>query len=90
MNPPDAPHVPVRTCIGCRRRRPQHELLRCVLDADGAVRVDRHGPGRGVWLCGSGCCEPARRRKAFDRAWRTTVPTASIDRLVAELSDRTN
>ena len=37
-----------------------------------SARVDRHGAGRGAWLCGAGCFELAVRRRAFDRAWRTT------------------
>uniref|UniRef100_UPI00345CDB5F YlxR family protein n=1 Tax=Ilumatobacter sp. TaxID=1967498 RepID=UPI00345CDB5F len=52
---------PIRTCIGCRVRRPQSELLRCVFAADGSVQVCRTAPGRGAWLCGAGCVEPARR-----------------------------
>jgi predicted RNA-binding protein YlxR (DUF448 family) len=84
------PHVPIRTCVGCRQRRPQRELLRCVLDADGVVRVDRRAPGRGAWLCGPACIDPARRRRAFERAWRTSVPAGAVDRLAAELTDPRN
>ena len=79
---------PIRTCIGCRERRPQSELLRCVLDAGGALRIDRRAPGRGAWLCGIECIEPARRRRAFDRAFRTAVGVAAIDRLAADLNER--
>jgi predicted RNA-binding protein YlxR (DUF448 family) len=63
-------------------------LVRCVL-ADGAVRIDRHGAGRGAWLCGIECLEPARRR-GFERAFRTSVDADAIDRLAAELTGRTN
>jgi predicted RNA-binding protein YlxR (DUF448 family) len=83
-------HVPIRTCVGCRQRRPQGELLRCVIDAAGVARVDRRAPGRGAWLCGPGCIEPARRHKAFDRAWRTAVPASAIDRLIDELTKNMN
>jgi predicted RNA-binding protein YlxR (DUF448 family) len=62
-------------------------MLRCVLDADGSIRVDRRAPGRGAWLCGPGCVEPARRKRAFDRAWRTTVGPDAIDRLTARLAE---
>ena len=90
MTRPSDPHIPIRTCIGCRQRRPQAELLRCVIDADAVVRIDRHAPGRGAWLCGSGCIEPARRRKAFDRAWRTAVPAAAIEQLADEMTEHMN
>ena len=47
--------APIRTCVGCRQRRPQHELVRCVLDADGqvdgeaTVKTFKRTPGQ-VWL----------------------------------------
>ncbi len=90
MNQPGDVHVPIRTCIGCRSRHPQTRLVRCVLDADGTIRVDRRAPGRGAWLCGPGCVEPARRKRGFDRAWRTTVRPDEIERLGARLAELTD
>ena len=87
MTQPGDAHVPIRTCIGCRRQHPQTRLLRCVLDAGGSIRVDRQAPGRGAWLCGPGCVEPARRKRAFDRAWRTTVRPEAIEQLSARLAE---
>ncbi|GAA1731875.1 YlxR family protein [Aeromicrobium alkaliterrae] len=63
-----------RTCIGCRERAPQTELVRLV-----AVRADtttvvtpdlrRSMPGRGAHLHPDpACLDLARRRKAFGRA----------------------
>jgi predicted RNA-binding protein YlxR (DUF448 family) len=64
-------------------------MVRCVL-ADDSIHVDRTAPGRGAWLCGPGCIAEARRRRGFDRAWRTEVAPASIDRLTDHLTaDRT-
>jgi uncharacterized protein len=51
--------VPVRTCIGCRTKSPQADLLRVVARPDGTVWVDRPGtraPGRGAYLCRKGSC----------------------------------
>ena len=61
---------PVRTCVGCRQRRPQSALVRCVLTAEGRAVVDRTAPGRGAWLCDppGPCFGLAVRRKAFERA----------------------
>ncbi|MEO6651889.1 MAG: YlxR family protein [Ilumatobacteraceae bacterium] len=87
MSQPGDRRVPIRTCIGCRQQHPQTRLVRCVLDASGTIRVDRHGRGRGAWLCGAGCIEPARRNRAFDRAWRTTVVPEAIDRLTTDMTD---
>ncbi len=73
--------VPLRTCIGCRTVRPQTELVRCTLDDRGRIVVDRRAPGRGAWLCGPACIDPAVRRRAFDRAWRRRVEPAAVERL---------
>ena len=50
--------TPVRTCIGCRERRPKLALVRLVRDADGVVTVDtRHrAPGRGAYVCATTEC----------------------------------
>ncbi|HEY8307541.1 MAG TPA: YlxR family protein [Lapillicoccus sp.] len=74
--------VPVRTCVGCRRRDSWSALLRVVAvreEPDNAmngvvvlVPDPRHRlPGRGAWLHPSTTCfEQAVRRKAFTRALR--------------------
>jgi predicted RNA-binding protein YlxR (DUF448 family) len=48
------------------------------------------GPGRGAWLCRDHpveCLDEARRRKAIDRALRTTIRTDDIMQLRARLVD---
>jgi predicted RNA-binding protein YlxR (DUF448 family) len=91
------PAGPIRTCVGCRAKRPQAELVRCVLDADGVAHVDRPRAGRqgrsgrggrGAWLCGIECLEPAMRRGGFERAWKTgaRIPAAALAPLGRELS----
>ncbi len=74
--------MPVRTCVGCRRRDSWSALLRVVAvrgetdsTMNGAVVLvpdPRHRlPGRGAWLHPSTTCfEQAVRRKAFTRALR--------------------
>jgi predicted RNA-binding protein YlxR (DUF448 family) len=75
---------PVRTCVGCRQRRDQADLVRIALGADGVAVADRHAPGRGAWICGPACLETAIARRAFDRAWRTRVAPAAFDALRGE------
>ena len=79
--------IPERTGVGCRQRRPQVALVRCVLGADGRARVDRTGAGRGAWLCAppQECFGLALRRKAFQRAWRRPVGPDALAELGREL-----
>jgi predicted RNA-binding protein YlxR (DUF448 family) len=64
---------PVRTCAGCGRKAPQHELLRFVA-RDGALTRSQRGAGRGVYTCPRlACFERAAERRAFARTLRETV-----------------
>ncbi|RDI75097.1 putative nucleic-acid-binding protein implicated in transcription termination [Gaiella occulta] len=64
---------PVRTCAGCGRKAPQHELLRFAA-VDGSLAQGRTLPGRGVYTClGLACFERALASRAFARVLRTTV-----------------
>ncbi len=66
---------PERTCVGCRRVAPAHQLHRFVL-VDGVLIADpaRRMPGRGAWLHAIlGCVSAARERGGFARSFRTRV-----------------
>ncbi|MGQ0434706.1 MAG: YlxR family protein [Microthrixaceae bacterium] len=65
----------MRTCVGCRRRAAQHELLRLVATREGTLAIGRTLPGRGAWLCAASrpCLELAVRRNALSRALRSPV-----------------
>ncbi len=63
---------PIRTCLGCRRRRPKGEMLRLVRGADGRVSADAQASGRGAYVCRDPEClgralKPARLAHAFRR-----------------------
>ena len=78
---------PVRTCIGCRRVAGVEELVRIRVTASGLELGA--GPGRGAWLCRShpaACLEEAQRRRAVERALRTSVRNDDIERLRARLN----
>jgi predicted RNA-binding protein YlxR (DUF448 family) len=66
------------------------ELVRVVAEPDGGLAVGRSKPGRGAWLCAGSpaCVDAAERRKAFDRALRTTVPGHAVDNLRIMLAGR--
>jgi predicted RNA-binding protein YlxR (DUF448 family) len=44
---------PTRTCVGCRRKRLQQELLRIAKEPDGSLTVGAgvRAPGRGAYVC---------------------------------------
>jgi predicted RNA-binding protein YlxR (DUF448 family) len=71
----------LRTCIGCRERREQDKLFRCVYGDRGAV-IDRHGAGRGAWLCGVECAQQALRTGAYAKAWRVEVDRNDIEEMI--------
>jgi uncharacterized protein len=79
----DERRQPERTCIGCRTRRPQVDLVRVALAPDGRLVVGRTTPGRGAWLCkpALGCLQMARKRRGLDKAFRQPVSAAALDEL---------
>ncbi|GLZ40080.1 YlxR family protein [Actinokineospora sp. NBRC 105648] len=82
-------HGPVRTCVGCRVRAADTELLRVVFaDGDAIPDPRRRMPGRGAWLHPSpACLAKAEKRRAFPRAFRVQG-AVGVDRLrsVVELA----
>jgi uncharacterized protein len=64
-------HIPMRTCIACRKVDAKRGLTRLVRLPAGRVAIDSTGkqPGRGGYLCAErGCWEAALKRKAVERA----------------------
>ncbi|MDU0348531.1 YlxR family protein [Actinomyces sp. MRS3W] len=73
----NTPHVPERTCIGCRSKAPRAQLLRLALTDSGELTVDVRAlmPGRGAWIHPDlDCVALAERRRAFGRALRMSGP----------------
>jgi hypothetical protein len=69
-------HEPVRTCVGCRGEAGKAGLTRVVRRAEGGAAIDLAGTaaGRGAYVhADTACVELARKRKALDRALRTTI-----------------
>jgi hypothetical protein len=58
-------HVPVRMCIGCRKKREKGEMIRLTQSPDGVVRVSQKEPhrGRGFYLCSDRLCLNMAKRK---------------------------
>ena len=63
--------TPERTCVGCRRRRGQDELVRLVLEQGRVIAARPGAPGRSAYLCPEEeCLEAAEKKRAFARAFR--------------------
>ncbi|HVK22841.1 MAG TPA: YlxR family protein [Actinokineospora sp.] len=65
---------PTRTCVGCRARASDKQLLRVVFVAGDAVPDPRRRmPGRGAWIHPDpSCLAAAEKRRAFSRAFKVT------------------
>ncbi len=58
-------HVPIRMCIGCRRKRKKEEMLRLIQSIDGVAFVDekKRINGRGFYLCPDLICFKMAQKK---------------------------
>ncbi|WP_285733368.1 YlxR family protein [Nocardiopsis sp. ATB16-24] len=77
----DGPDRPVRTCVGCRSRAVQSDLVRLVAVGT-AIMPDTRGrrPGRGAYLHRDRrCFELAERRRVWSRAYRRGAGDAGWD-----------
>jgi len=74
------PHVPQRTCVGCRRRFPKERLVRLAISERG---IDLGGAeGRGTYLCRSqSCLEGALKRKDLRGLFARTACESALARL---------
>ncbi|MGO8988998.1 MAG: YlxR family protein [bacterium] len=60
-----AGHIPVRTCVGCRRKRKKEEMIWLVQRPEGVMVVDPKKPhqGRGLYLCPDHECLNRAKKK---------------------------
>jgi len=80
--------LPLRTCIGCGARAPQSQLVRIVVDANGALAPDpaRRASGRGGYLHHDpGCWNSFARRKGPVRSLRRSASRVERQALAARL-----
>jgi uncharacterized protein len=70
--------IPVRSCVVCRQRLPQAQLLRLTRDDQNLVQLDpkRRAPGKGVYVCANPGC---RTEKALMRLSRTDAARLSSE-----------
>ncbi len=58
-------HIPIRMCMGCRKRREKKELIRLTKNAEGAFAPGekKNSPGRGFYLCPDPECFTRAQKK---------------------------
>jgi len=80
--------TPERTCVGCRRKRGQAELVRLTAEGGCVVPARPGSPGRSAYVCpDQSCLEAADKRRAFVRAFRAPVTLdPAVRRAVARLT----
>lgn len=80
--------IPQRQCVGCREMKEKKSLLRIVRTPEGEVLLDATGKksGRGAYVCPDpACLKKARKSKALERAFDTSVPPEVYDALEAQM-----
>ncbi|TET18449.1 MAG: YlxR family protein, partial [Dehalococcoidia bacterium] len=79
-------HVPERTCIACREKRPKWELVRVVRTPQGGVEIDPRGKegGRGAYLCRrQECWEIGLKGKRLQHALRSEIVSEQCAEFIA-------
>jgi predicted RNA-binding protein YlxR (DUF448 family) len=74
-------HVPLRSCIACRERRPKRDLIRIVRTPDGTLKLDPKGKrsGRGAYLCRKHqCLEAALQSRRLSQALKCEVTVDEV------------
>ena len=82
-------HVPLRTCIVCRSKRPKRDLIRIVRTPEDRIEVDSRGKrsGRGAYVCADQqCLEGALVAGRLARALKWPVSADDVEALRSELA----
>lgn len=80
--------VPMRSCCGCREKKPKRELVRVVRSPEGEVSFDLTGrkAGRGAYLCNNrSCLAKAVKSRALSRALECEIPDEVLTLLEGEM-----
>ena len=74
----------LRMCVVCREMKEKADLIRVVKIKDEEMKIDLtfKAQGRGAYVCKSrNCIENAKKRRAFERAFRKEVPVQFYESL---------
>ena len=76
--------IPVRTCIGCKCKKPKKEMIRIIRTPDGKIEIDKTGKksGRGAYLCGDvKCLDIAFRENNLNKSLKQDIPMKTLEDL---------
>ena len=76
--------ITLRTCIGCKCKKPKKEMIRIIKTPDGKIEIDRTGKksGRGAYICGNDkCLDTAFRENSLKKSLKQDIPLKTLDEL---------
>ena len=82
--------VPLRMCTGCAEMFDKRTLVRVVKSPEGEISLDLTGKksGRGAYVCKNvECLRKARKKKAFEHAFQTTIDDSIYDEMEKEIEN---
>jgi predicted RNA-binding protein YlxR (DUF448 family)/ribosomal protein L30E len=82
------PNIPIRTCIGCRSKKPKSELMRIVVNGPERVVIDlnQREPGRAAYLCPEISCLRKSGKKRLEKASRCSVSDVAYTKFAEQFS----
>lgn len=79
---------PIRTCVGCGKKKEKQSLIRFVRNPNHTVSIDADykKPGRGAYVCpNEGCIRNGITAKRVNWVLRTDLSNEDIEKLKQEL-----
>lgn len=83
--------IPQRTCIGCNTQKNKNELIRIVMNKEGAIFIDKTGKanGRGAYICDNiECLEKMIKAKKLEKAFSMQISNEIYDALRVEVTSQ--
>ncbi len=80
--------LPQRMCVGCRQMKDKKQLIRVVRTTNEEIVIDPTGKlsGRGAYICpNADCLAKAKKYKSLDKALKTSIEPAVMEKLEAQL-----
>lgn len=85
-------HLPIRTCIVCRCKKPKKELLR-IIEKDDSFILDstQKISAKGFYICNNkDCTQNIVKKKALSRYKKTNISTEKHTQLVELINKNIN